>query len=369
MELIMSKIASLYSHSYGEARTKFLAACDSANIRVRDYCNEHVLGVEGEKLYTDVAWFGDDDAASVLFLTSGVHGIEGYCGSAVLTGLVEDGVFANLPGGKAVVLVHAINPYGFSHKRRVNEDNVDINRNFVEFPVSGTAKTAYADVHSFLVPEQWYGPAKDAADASLAAFVEANGAEGLRAVVSHGQHVYPDGMFYAGKGPAWSNVTWRSIIREFASSAREILHLDIHTGLGPFGEGELISGMPRACRGTQTAEKLFAGRPITFPGAEDSVSTAISGFMSGALFEEVQASEIVSLTIEFGTLPEERVVAAIRADNWLYLKCRNYFSPYREAIKSDICAAFYPDDLSWKQAVWDDSVEIVMKLYDHLKGA
>ena len=29
------------------------------------------------------------------------------------------------------VLLHALNPFGFAWRRRVNEDNVDLNRNFL----------------------------------------------------------------------------------------------------------------------------------------------------------------------------------------------------------------------------------------------
>ena len=30
-----------------------------------------------------------------------------------------------------IVLIHALNPYGFKTNRRVNEDNIDLNRNFL----------------------------------------------------------------------------------------------------------------------------------------------------------------------------------------------------------------------------------------------
>ena len=29
-------------------------------------------------------------------------------------------------------MIHALNPFGFAHLRRANEDNVDLNRNFVD---------------------------------------------------------------------------------------------------------------------------------------------------------------------------------------------------------------------------------------------
>ena len=64
---------------------------------------------------------------------SGTHGVEGYCGSGIQIGFLKEGLFAELPDDMSVVLLHAMNPYGFSNDRRVNEDNVDLNRNFLDF--------------------------------------------------------------------------------------------------------------------------------------------------------------------------------------------------------------------------------------------
>ena len=62
--------------------------------------------------------------------SAGVHGVEGYAGSAVQLKLLEK--FASSTRGDdhpTVVLVHAVNPYGMAHFRRFNENNVDLNRN------------------------------------------------------------------------------------------------------------------------------------------------------------------------------------------------------------------------------------------------
>jgi hypothetical protein len=48
-----------------------------------------------------------------------------------------------------------------------------------------------------------------------------------------GQYDQPDGIFYGGTGPAWSNELIRRIIRENCGGAERVLFLDLHTGLGP----------------------------------------------------------------------------------------------------------------------------------------
>jgi len=118
------------SASYAEAREKFLKAAHGANFTVESHV--HPLKVpDGGELATDVATFIPPGATKVIVITSGVHGVEGYLGSALQTKALEDGLFANLPRDTGVVLVHALNPWGMAHFTRTNEDNVDLNRNFL----------------------------------------------------------------------------------------------------------------------------------------------------------------------------------------------------------------------------------------------
>ena len=124
-------ITKLFSSDYSEARVKFLAACDAASVPVEHFRNPET-GPNGEPLYTDVAVLGPNDAERVLLLCSGTHGVEGFAGSAIQTGLLSEEITARLPDGVRLVMIHALNPFGFAHLRRVNEDNVDLNRNFVD---------------------------------------------------------------------------------------------------------------------------------------------------------------------------------------------------------------------------------------------
>src|SRR6202008_842025 len=115
----------LFSPTYAIARGKFLNAASARGLAV----DSHVLGLpsaEGETLAIDVVLDGPADASKMLIVLSGVHGVEGFCGSAIQTGLLGEG--APMPAGTAVLHVHAINPYGFSHLRRVTQENVDLNR-------------------------------------------------------------------------------------------------------------------------------------------------------------------------------------------------------------------------------------------------
>ena len=117
--------------TYAEARRRFLAAARRAGADVSSHRHPEP-GLEGEELGVDVALVGPHDAEAVLVVVSGTHGVEGFTGSALQTHWLDEGLH-DRPTDVAVVLVHALNPYGFSWVRGVNEDNVVLNRNFVDW--------------------------------------------------------------------------------------------------------------------------------------------------------------------------------------------------------------------------------------------
>src|SRR3546814_13236224 len=46
-----------------------------------------------------------------------------------------------------IMMVHLINPWGTSWKRRVNEDNIDLNRNYIDFSRPFPQNPLYETVH------------------------------------------------------------------------------------------------------------------------------------------------------------------------------------------------------------------------------
>jgi len=119
-----------FSDSYAEARGKFLGAALEAGAVTNSFALG-VRGPDGGELATDVAWLGAADAPRVLATTSGVHGVEGFFGSATQIEWLRRAKATPLPKDTAVLHVHAVNPYGFAYLRRTNEENIDINRNWI----------------------------------------------------------------------------------------------------------------------------------------------------------------------------------------------------------------------------------------------
>ena len=194
-------IPEYFSKTYAEARRKFLEAARAGGAALDAHVHPSARGAEGEELAVDVARFGDAEAESLFVVVSGTHGNEGFCGSGCQTGLIGEGVVAARPKSVAVLLVHAVNPYGFSHIRRVTENNVDLNRNFQDFAKPLPENAGYAEIHEALVPADWDGPARAKAEDALAAWRAANGGmKAYQAAVAGGQYAFPDGTSTAGWG-------------------------------------------------------------------------------------------------------------------------------------------------------------------------
>jgi hypothetical protein len=173
---------AVFSTSYAQARRRFRDAAARRDLVVESSVLD-LPGVDGEELAVDVVRDGPADAARLLIVLSGVHGVEGYCGSAVQTGLLELGEPAQLLGAKAhdtaALYIHALNPYGFSHSRRVTQENVDLNRNCIDFDVPLPVNAGYAEIHDLLLPTTW--PPASADDAALAAYATRVGARACSA--------------------------------------------------------------------------------------------------------------------------------------------------------------------------------------------
>src|ERR1051326_2712065 len=123
----MHAATSYFSPDYFSARDRFRRAAAQAG------ATTHALplsakGPQGESLVTDIAWFGAASPRRVLVHSSGLHGVEGFAGSAIQLQLLDNVPVP--PADTAIVVVHILNPYGMAWLRRVNENNVDLNRNF-----------------------------------------------------------------------------------------------------------------------------------------------------------------------------------------------------------------------------------------------
>jgi len=343
-----------FSADYAAARQRFAEAAGQAGAKLFAY-RHPAQGPDGGTLTTDVAWLGPPHAERVLVTLSGTHGVEGFCGSAVQSGWFESGLAGSTSPEIATMAVHAINPHGFAWLRRVTEDNVDLNRNFVDFAGPLPDNPGYDELAAALCPATWDDATIAATREVLAAYYESHGAAGLQAAITNGQYKHANGIFYGGKAPTWSHRTLKEVFARHLGDARRVTVIDYHTGLGPRGHGERICPASPGAPALSRVEAWY-GDDYTCPALGTSSATDIRGFNVIGMEAAIPAAEVTAIALEYGTLPSEEVKLALRADNWLHLH-GDLASAKGRAIKAQIREAFYQDADDWKDLVWGRAVE------------
>lgn len=206
------KVADSYAYSevffdeYDEVREHLLATVDNLkNQGIETDLYSHAIDVE-EDLYIDTIYLpSSTEQKNLVVLTTGVHGIEGYIGSVMLDVFWQE-IYPDLNKESTGVLVIAnVNSYGMKHHRRYNENNVDLNRNFIidweSFDT--TVNKDYSKVDQFLGPQKKMGNAlwhEAGFYASMVKEVVANGADSISNALLGGQYEYPQGVYYGGAG-------------------------------------------------------------------------------------------------------------------------------------------------------------------------
>ena len=353
----------IFANDFGTAREYFLEAAHELSAEVASYAHP-LRGPHDEALTTDVAWLGRRDAPRVLVMVSGTHGVEGYCGSGAQVDWLRRKESDRLPKDTAALLVHAINPYGFAWSRRVTHENVDLNRNWIDFSTALPESPGYDEIADLVAPVEWNASSRSRLYAGAKSYDETKGERAFQKSVAGGQYTHPNGLFYGGTKPTWSRETLTTIFNERLSEAEAVGIIDYHSGLGPWGYGELISTAAADSPDFLRAREWYGERVVTTVAPPStassssiakSSSTAIGGDWVGAAPELLEGATVTGIALEFGTLEVPQVLDALVADNWLHAH-GDLDSPEGLAIKAQLRAAFYPDSDLWRGMILGQSL-------------
>ena len=294
-----------FCNSFTQCRKKFIS-----KVHERYEVHSHQAPYRGaydENLYIDEVLINPGKTKDLLIITSGVHGVEGYIGSGCQTYFLEQ--LAEKYPKNSFLLIHAVNPYGFSSNRRVNENNVDINRNFLD--QYDVENKEYEKYHTTLTMEN----KKNFKVFRLILFILFSLIKGrkkeIQTAISGGQYSFENGLFFGGKEKQWSSKTWEKILKKYEQKYSALHLLDIHTGLGKKGVGHLLSQNIKPF----PAMDDFFGKEIININADNKISASLLGTITSTILKK-EASGNSALVLEFGTYPPVKVLMALCRDNW-----------------------------------------------------
>ncbi|MFA7666260.1 MAG: DUF2817 domain-containing protein [Burkholderiaceae bacterium] len=365
-------LADHFPPGYRIARERFLEALHAVSARLPVLLDSRALrqrGPDGETLALDFAIVGERQPRHVLVLSSGTHGVEGYTGSAIqhwaLTTLLPR---LRLAPGTAVVLQHANNPYGFAWTRRVNEDNVDPNRNFRERFDPDECSADYEALYDALNPTRLDADSEARCRAMLEAYVAREGVRRFQQVAVEGQYKFPQGMQFGGQRHSAGTRHLLELVQTHLASAQTVIWLDFHTGLGESGACELICGAEPDSDAYRFAKQVW-GDGVKSSQAGESVSTPVNGLLDLGVRRALPADTRFAFAFpEYGTWPPERVLFAMRADNWLHQHGDPGDATGR-AISAELLEALRPASRDWMRAVAEHGSRLVTDTLTRLPGA
>jgi hypothetical protein len=389
------EVCPLFSRTYDEARDRFLAAADGARADVETHVLHGHVGPAGGPLATDVARLGRSDADVIVLCLSGTHGAEGFAGSAAQTAWLGQDRSPTVPDGVAVVLVHAVNPFGFTSLTRTNEGGVDLNRNAMDFDAELPGNEIYSVLHphvmeavdEFMRAGEWSERHRRHVARVRDRLMAEVGRWEVADAIERGQFDHPGGLEYGGDRLQWSLETLFDIVRQHAALARHIAYVDWHTLLR-VGDGDVVplcfnrTGdvlYTRCARwwGDRPIDRTAIDRRWALGTAARLPRTSRYGLvMWGVQHAAAPGADVAGAVVEFGADPEpsntdradgdplvlDEIEAHARA-SWL-LAHRTDRGPEVERRRAEARAQFSPPRQSFERAAVTTSLDVMRSVID-----
>ena len=347
-----------FSPDYFTARSRWRSAAIRLGCRLESHAIE-ALSPTDKTLTIDISIYGSPLAHKTMVISSGLHGVEGLLGSAVQLALLEQHfTTTKLSSDVAVVMIHMLNPFGCAWYRRWNEDNIDLNRNFlVGDEVYNGAPPAYSLLDSFLNPQS-PPPRFEPFLLKSLGLISKYGMSTLKNTLPVGQYEFPQGLFFGGKEKSQTQRILAAHLRRWLGLSKQVFHLDLHSGLGKWGDYQLftklISDSPRC----QLLSTYFNRDKMVTIDSEASVYQP-----RGSLDNWCQASfpdlTYDFLLAEFGTYSMLRVLKALRAENRAHWWGKVADRSDRDA-KQELLEVFVPRSPKWRKLVLQQGIDLCL---------
>ncbi len=352
-----------FSKDYATARERFKQSAQILEMTLESFSIGQ-YGPNGENLTIDIAIQSGNNSNNALLLSSGLHGVEGFFGSALQLAVMQR--WHSEPSSRPaqrLILIHALNPYGFAWRRRANEDNVDLNRNLILSCESFRGSPSiYKDIDGILNPKRPPSP-WDWINFRLIYATAKHGQAILEQAITAGQYDYPQGLFYGGTEPSRLNKILSDNLDRWLGNSQKVMHLDFHTGLGAWATYKLLFDHPLNDEQYVRLKSYFGAESV------EAITTDQSGWKGGlGHFCKTHAKDrdYICALAEFGTYKGLEVLAGLRAEN------QSYFwgdpkSKRTEASKKKLVELFCPVSVNWREDSLTQAIKLVGQAVEGLR--
>ena len=350
-----------FYESYEEIRTHLQALTADLGVEI----SSHPVDAD-DGLYIDAFYLpATETQTNLIVLTTGVHGMEGYIGATMLDVFFNE-IYSTLDTDDTGVLVVAnVNPYGMKYYRRYNENNVDLNRNFIldwdHFDRSSNKD--YPKVDTFLGPTGKIGNGlwhEVGFYLSLGKTALTDGADTISDALLTGQYEYPQGVYYGGNGDEASTVYLKNVFSQCLDSNYEnIIHIDLHSGYGPRYNMVIFNSVYETMNEAESQKAYGYDHVIAYDSEAFYATTGDTTDFFYRLAEQKQAdADLFSTCFEFGTIGDE-FFDTILSLKYTVDENRNHWYPTDNAtsaqiVRQNYLELFYPTETAWREKTVED---------------
>lgn len=354
----------VFCETYDACRAGFLSSVQKSGVKA-ETGRWQVPSKIDQNLFIDYAYFPPTgEPRGLLILSSGVHGVEGFAGSAMQQLFLQDTLPTLDRKSLGILVIHTINPYGVKYQRRVSENNVDLNRNFdVNRELFGLKNEQYAKLNGLLNPTK---PASRSL-CSRAGFYYSVGksllkesTKVLRQAILGGQYQYERGLYYGGRDFEPQQGFLEAEIRKVAAPFAKVLVLDLHTGYGSNGVLHLLPSGYETQPMLDAGKKIFAGDTIEDVKGDEFYGNHgdFSYFVANTLQRDGKFA--VPMVLEYGTVNNQTTLGGMESLRRMILENQLHWygatkASTAESIRSQFLDMYFPKSKKWRQTVIDVS--------------
>ncbi|WP_176491116.1 MULTISPECIES: M14 family metallopeptidase [Microbulbifer] len=364
-----------FPDNYGQSRERFRQLRTLAPPRYRVQGGLFKVPSPDEDLTLDWLHFRSD-AARLVVLVSGVHGMEAPTGAAMQQLFVDMLRAGQLPGDFDVLMLHALNPYGFKYGRRATENNVDLNRNLdTNAALFASDNQGYRQLREFLLPQtpvdlsQWEN--RFFAE-RLSLKLVRNSRDAIQEAALSGQYQYPQGFYYGGSSFEPQQAFLRQLLTDKAASYQSILFVDLHTGFGTRGETHFYPGNPATEQMKRDMAWVFQDYEMVWPSRESGffpIRGDLIGFAGKLLAAE---KRFVPIILEFGTMDSLATKGGVESLHRTMLENQGHFHGFqttqdRAEVQRRYQEMFYPSSGRWRSKIVEDMRGIYPQILDRFR--
>ncbi len=289
----------------------------------------------------------------LFILSSGIHGAEAFAGSALQRAFLQTWPAQKRTAG--LLIIHILNPHGFSNFRRTNSHNVDLNRNF--FNEALPTNSAYQKMQWLIEPQV---PASTSVVSKWNFFFKVgwyyltNGKKAILNILS-GQSHSAQGLYYSGTENQPETLIVQNWILQIAQDFSTVLHIDLHTGFGERGKLHFYGSEEfRKPEQIQLLQKIFPQVKIDTSNDADFYPT--HGDFIDWTWKALPNKAVIPMVFEFGTKDSQTLLGGMESLWISVIENQGFHYGYvaeadKQIIGTLFESLFNPQNNAWQKSV------------------